>query len=70
MFSCDIFFRYIFHDYYIIGYDSQAIYTTTERSKYPSDERLMQVCYNALLNANGEEFQNKMEEYWIEMIHP
>ncbi|PKY53007.1 hypothetical protein RhiirA4_425711 [Rhizophagus irregularis] len=40
---------------------SQAIYTTTERSKYPSDERLMQVCYNALLNENDEEFQNKIK---------
>ncbi|CAB5193393.1 unnamed protein product [Rhizophagus irregularis] len=49
---------------------SQAIYTMTERSKYPSDERLMQVCYNALLNANGKEFQNKMKNIgWRRFFH-
>jgi hypothetical protein len=39
---------------------SKAVYNKIEKRKYPNDEQLMQVCYDALVNANKEEFQNKI----------
>ena len=39
---------------------SEAVYTVIEKRKYPNDEQLMQVCYDALINANKEEFQNRI----------
>jgi hypothetical protein len=40
---------------------NQAISTTSEKVKYPSEECLMEACYNALSNADNEEFQNKIK---------
>ncbi|CAG8626759.1 14709_t:CDS:2 [Cetraspora pellucida] len=40
---------------------SQTIYGLIEKVKYPSDKRLMQVCYDALLDMKGEEFINKIK---------
>ncbi|CAB4401547.1 unnamed protein product [Rhizophagus irregularis] len=37
---------------------SQAIYTLSEKVKYPNDERIMQVCYDALANIGNEDFLN------------
>ncbi|PKK58638.1 hypothetical protein RhiirC2_720381 [Rhizophagus irregularis] len=35
--------------------------TISEKVKYPSEECLMEACYNALSNADNEEFQNKIK---------
>ncbi|CAG8796349.1 1353_t:CDS:2, partial [Cetraspora pellucida] len=40
---------------------SQTIYGLIEKIKYPSDKRLMQVCYDALLDIKGEGFTNKIK---------
>ncbi|CAB4392465.1 unnamed protein product [Rhizophagus irregularis] len=40
---------------------NQAISTISEKVKYPSEECLMEACYNALSNADNEEFQNKIK---------
>ncbi|CAB4487136.1 unnamed protein product [Rhizophagus irregularis] len=37
---------------------SQAVYTLSEKVKYPSDERIMQVCYDALADIGNEDFLN------------
>jgi hypothetical protein len=33
----------------------------TDKVKYPSDERLMQVCYDALSDTRNEELQNRIK---------
>lgn len=49
---------------------SQAIYAMIEKVKYPNDERLMKVCYEALSNANSEEFQKKIKNGgWKRFYH-
>ncbi|RGB29282.1 hypothetical protein C1646_766764 [Rhizophagus diaphanus] len=40
---------------------NQAISTISEKVKYPSEECHMEACYNALSNADNEEFQNKIK---------
>ena len=40
---------------------NQAISTTSKKVKYPSKEYLIKICYNALSDANNEEFQNKIK---------
>ncbi|GES82462.1 hypothetical protein GLOIN_2v1789101 [Rhizophagus clarus] len=40
---------------------NQAISTISEKIKYPSEECHMNVCYDALSDANNEEFQNKIK---------
>ncbi|CAB4417098.1 unnamed protein product [Rhizophagus irregularis] len=41
---------------------SQAIYTTIDKVKYPDDERIMQVCYDALLDAENDTFNKKIKQ--------
>ncbi|CAG8745053.1 5846_t:CDS:2, partial [Gigaspora rosea] len=36
-----------------------AVYSKIGQVKYPTDEQLMEVCYDALLNTYKDEFQNK-----------
>ncbi|PKK59627.1 hypothetical protein RhiirC2_717781 [Rhizophagus irregularis] len=40
---------------------NQAISTISEKVKYPSEKCLMEAYYNALSNADNEEFQNKIK---------
>ncbi|GES89530.1 hypothetical protein GLOIN_2v1789101 [Rhizophagus clarus] len=40
---------------------NQAISTISEKIKYSSEECLMNVCYDALSDANNEEFQSKFK---------
>ncbi|PKY61204.1 hypothetical protein RhiirA4_485856 [Rhizophagus irregularis] len=40
---------------------NQVIYTTAEKVKYPSDKFIMQICYDALINAENDNFNKKMK---------
>ncbi|GES72492.1 hypothetical protein GLOIN_2v1789101 [Rhizophagus clarus] len=40
---------------------NQAISTISEKIKYPSEKCLMNVCYDALSDANNKEFQSKIK---------
>ncbi|GES83122.1 hypothetical protein GLOIN_2v1789101 [Rhizophagus clarus] len=40
---------------------NQAISTISEKIKYPSKKCLMNICYDALSDANNEEFQSKIK---------
>ncbi|KAF0496484.1 hypothetical protein F8M41_020966 [Gigaspora margarita] len=40
---------------------SQVIYGVIEKTKYPNDELLMKVCYEALVAIKGDEFINKIK---------
>ncbi|CAB5391220.1 unnamed protein product [Rhizophagus irregularis] len=54
---------------------NQAISTISEKVKYPSEKCLMEAYYNALSNADNEEFQNKIKRggwrhFYNKQIHP
>ncbi|CAG8850901.1 7762_t:CDS:1, partial [Racocetra persica] len=38
-----------------------AIYGIIEKVKYPTDERVIDICYNALSDTKNDEFQNKIK---------
>ncbi|CAG8698092.1 12125_t:CDS:2 [Gigaspora margarita] len=40
---------------------SQVIYGIIKKTKYPNDELLMKVCYEALVAMKGDEFKNKIK---------
>ncbi|CAB4391468.1 unnamed protein product [Rhizophagus irregularis] len=40
---------------------NQVIYITSEKVKYPSDEYIMQICYDVLINAGNDNFNKKMK---------
>ncbi|PKY57181.1 hypothetical protein RhiirA4_428787, partial [Rhizophagus irregularis] len=45
----------------IVDVINQVIYTTAEKVKYPSDEYIMQICYDTLINAGNDNFNKKMK---------
>ena len=54
---------------------SQAVYTLSGKVKYPSDERLMQACYDALSDAKRDDFSNVIKRggwkrFYNNNVHP
>jgi hypothetical protein len=59
-------YELIINGYYVINVTalSQAVYTLSGKVKYPSDERLMQVCYDALSDAGNDDFNTIKRGGW------
>ncbi|CAG8806109.1 7141_t:CDS:2 [Cetraspora pellucida] len=48
----------------------EAIYAAIEKTKYPTDEHLMKICYDTLLDIKEVDFQNTIHSEFLDLVKP